>query len=382
MLIITGGKVFKDGKWLCGYDVLVENNKIHDIVPSGECTDGEVIDAKGLYVCPGFIDIHIHGALRHDVADGTMEAIETMAKFVSQHGTTSFLPTNMTTSMSNTQRTMDAIAKAMKKDIKGAEIMGVHLEGPFLNPLKKGAQEEEHILKPSVKTYKELVGSHEDIVKHITIAPEMEGVKELVDYLVDRHVSISVGHTNCTYSRCMEAFSWGIHHSTHFYNAMTGLNHREPGAVGAILDNDDVTLELISDLIHVHPAALRLAYRVKGAQKIALITDAMPAAGLGDGEYTLGGQKVFVKDGAARIKEGNLAGSVLTLDKALVNMVDIGVPLEDVLTMLTHTPASIIGVDDHKGLIDRGYDADIVLLDRNLSVVETIVQGKKVFSNR
>ena len=217
------------------------------------------------------------------------------------------------------------------------------------------------------------VGFHMIVFKFIGIIIH----KEDNENVKDRNITASIGHTKATYEQCAEAMEQGMSHVCHFYNAMTPLNHREPGAVGAILDNDSATIELIADLIHIHPAALRLAVRVKGPDRTVLITDAMSAAGLRDGDYKLGGLPVHVKDGAARLKDGTLAGSVLTQNRALRNMIKIGIPSEDVIAMLTATPAREIGVDGYKGKLSKGYDADINVLDGDFQVRETFLKGKK-----
>lgn len=378
MLIITGGKVFKDGNFVEGMDVLLEGDKIVDIVPQGQCKDGEVIDVKGNYVCPGFVDIHIHGCQGYDTMNGTEEALVKMAKFVASHGTTSFLPTTMTNSTEDIQRSLKAISDLKGKFTGGAEILGSHLEGPFISAKAKGAQPEQFILAPQISNFESHVGECGDVIKTLTMAPEIEGADELIKYLTNKGIVVSVGHTSATYEECVKGFEYGISHTTHFYNAMTVFKSREPGVVGAVLDNPDVTLEVIADLVHSHPVSVKLAYNVKGPERMVLITDAMEATGLGDGQYVLGGQDVFVKNGEARLKEGNLAGSTLTQDKALQNVVKIGIPLEDGIKMLTETPARVIGVNCCKGSIKKGYDADIVVLDSELSVAMTIVKGNKV----
>ncbi|MBM7582268.1 N-acetylglucosamine-6-phosphate deacetylase [Caldicoprobacter guelmensis] len=376
MKILTGGKVYLDGGWKCDVDVVLKDGKIFDVSTKGRYADGEVIDVEGNYVCPGFIDIHVHGCKGRDVMDGSVESLEVMAEFMAAHGTTSFLATTMTYGREEIRRSLKAVNDALNKNIKGAQILGVHLEGPFINAAAKGAHDEKYILPPSRENFKELVGDYEGIIKRVTMAPDVEGAKDLVNYLVSKGIIVSMGHTAGTYEQCMAGFEWGMTHVTHMYNAMSPLKHREPGAVGAAFDREGVTLELIADLIHVHPAALRIAVAVKGSEKVALITDAMAATGIGDGEYDLGGLGVVVKDGVARLKErGNLAGSTLTQDQALRNMVLIGIPLEDAVKMLTEVPADIIGMGYKKGRIKKGFDADLVVLDGKLHVSKVFIKG-------
>ena len=256
--------------------------------------------------------------------------------------------------------------------------MGVHLEGPFINPGAKGAQAEQYILPASRDGFVDLAGEYEGIIKRITMAPDVEGARELTEYLVSKGTVVSKGHTVASYEKRFEGIEWGMRLATHFYNAMTPLKHREPGAVGAFLERDDTTIELIADFVHVHPTALKIAIGLKGYDKVALITDSMAAAGMADGEYYLGSEAVIVKDGVARLKEGgNLAGSTLTQDQALRNMVSIGFALSDVVRMLTEVPAGIAGVSDYKGRIEKGYDADLVILDNELNVNRVFIRGNQ-----
>lgn len=375
---IINGIVFKDGKWLDDMDLLLDGSSIAGLIERDEKVDAEVIDAEGNYICPGFINLHIHGAEGHDVMDGTEESIRALAKFSAKHGSTSFLPTTVTGSVEDTRRSLQATKNVMETDYEGANILGMHLEGPFIDYEYKGAQLDQYIQDPSIENYLELAGGFEDIVKLITLAPEKEGAKELIEYLKEKGVTVSMGHTGASYDTCMEAFKWGVSHVTHCYNGIVPLHHRNPGAIGAAFDQGDVTIELIADLIHVHPAMLRLAIGAKGCGCTALVTDSMAATNLGDGKYVLGEKKVWVEDGIARIAEGNLAGSTLTHDAALRNIVEIGVPLEDAIIMLSTTPARIVGVDDHKGKIEKGYDADIVILDRDLQIDRVFVRGKSI----
>lgn len=378
MILIKNGIVFKDDQWLEDVDLIVDDGKIVDIVKGDEKVEAEIVDANGGYVCPGFINLHIHGAEGHDVMDGTEETIRALAKFSAKHGTTSFLPTTVTGSVEGTRKSLEATKNVMEKGYEGAHILGVHLEGPFIDHEYKGAQLPQYIQRPSIENYLKLAEGFEDIVRLITLAPEKEGAKELIKYLKEKGVTVSMGHTGADYDTCMEAFEWGVSHVTHCYNGMVSLHHRNPGVIGAAFDKGDITIELIADLIHIHPAMLRLAIGAKGSGRTALVTDSMAATGLGDGKYVLGEKEVWVKDGIARIAAGNLAGSTLTHDEALRNIVEIGIPLEDGITMLSTTPAEVIGVDDHKGRIEKGYDADIVILDRDLQIDKVFVGGKLI----
>lgn len=377
MLIVTGGLVYLNGKFVDGMDLLIEDKKIKDIVPKGTFTEGQVLDVQGNYVAPGFIDLHMHGCVGCDTMDADVSSLNKMARFLASHGTTSFLPTTMTMGFDDIYKSVEAIAEYMDGDYDGADVIGVHLEGPFINPGAKGAQAEEHIVQPNKSILEQWPDSLMDIVRLVVVAPEMEGAEELIKYLTDKGITVSIAHTKATYDQCIRSVAWGITHATHCYNAMTGLHHREPGVVGAIFYMDDVTIELIADFIHVHPAAVKIAINAKGPERVALITDSMEAAGLEEGEYVLGGQKVIVSGGAARLPGNVLAGSTLTQDKALRNVVSLGFSIEDGIKMLSETPATTIGVNDRKGKLEKGYDADFIVLDKELIVKDCYVKGTK-----
>lgn len=359
--------------------VLVENGKIKEINPSN-VNDTEVIDAEGLYLSPGFIDVHIHGAGGCDTMDGTIESINTIAKTIVQHGTTSFTPTTMTVAAEDIRKSMEVIKKLKEEGTEGANVLGAHLEGPFISPKAIGAQNPNFLLAPSVENYNKIVGDYSDAVVSITMAPEVEGAKELIKYLSDNGVTVSMGHTKATYDEAIEGIKCGACHSTHLYNAMTPFTHREPGVVGATFDTD-ITTETISDGIHISYPALRTAYKQKGTDKVLLVSDAMEACGMPDGQYSLGGQDVIVKNGAARLLDGTLAGSVLTLDKAVKNIYNnSNYPLNEVVRMATYNGAKHCHVEDHKGLIKEGYDADLILFNEDIEIQKVFVNGKEVYN--
>ncbi|MBS5928084.1 MAG: N-acetylglucosamine-6-phosphate deacetylase [Clostridium sp.] len=359
--------------------ILVENGKIKEINPSN-VNDTEVIDAEGLYLSPGFIDVHIHGAGGCDTMDGTVESINTIAKTIVQHGTTSFTPTTMTVAAEDIRKSMEVIKKLKEEGTEGANVLGAHLEGPFISPKAIGAQNPNFLLAPSVENYNKLVGDYSDAVVSITMAPEVEGAKELIKYLSDNGVTVSMGHTKATYDEAIEGIKCGACHSTHLYNAMTPFTHREPGVVGATFDTD-ITTETISDGIHISYPALRTAYKQKGTDKVLLVSDAMEACGMPDGQYSLGGQDVIVKNGAARLLDGTLAGSVLTLDKAVKNIYNNSdYPLNEVVRMATYNGAKHCHVEDHKGLIKEGYDADLILFNEDIEIQKVFVNGKEVYN--
>lgn len=360
--------------------VLIKDGKIKEINPL-VCDDSEVIDAKGMYLSPGFIDVHIHGAGGYDTMDGTFEAINEIAKTISKFGTTSFTPTTMTVSIEDIKKSMKVIKEAKLNGTDGANVLGAHLEGPFISPNAIGAQNPKYVEVPSIETYNEMVGDAFDAVVSITLAPEVAGAKELIKYLSEKGVICSIGHTKATYEEAIEGIKCGCCHSTHLFNAMTPFTHRAPGVVGAIFDSE-ITTETISDGIHIAYPALRVAYNQKGLDKVLLVTDAMMACGMPNGKYALGGQDVFVENGAARLENGSLAGSVLTLDRAVRNVYEnSSYALYDVVKMATFNGAKHCGVADRKGLIKEGYDADLILFDKGINVKKVIVNGKLIHNN-
>lgn len=357
--------------------VLIENGKIKEINPL-TYNEENILDADGLYLSPGFIDVHIHGAGGFDTMDGTVDAINNIAKTIVKHGTTSFTPTTMTVSIKDINKSMKVIKTLKENGTEGAHVLGAHLEGPFINPEAIGAQNPNYLLPPSISAYNEMVKDCEDAVVSITLAPEISGAKELIKYLSEKGIVCSMGHTKASYKEAIEAIECGVCHSTHLYNVMTPLTHRNPGVVGATFDSD-ITTETISDGIHISYPALRIAYKQKSTDNVLLITDAMMACSMDDGEYSLGGQEVTVIDGAARLKNGALAGSVLTLDKAVNNVYKNSMlPLHEIVKMASYNGARHCKVHDHKGLIKEDYDADLILFDDNINIKKVFILGKEI----
>jgi len=377
--LIINGRLLLDNNIVDGKDLLIEDNKIAAI---GKGLSGDnVINADGNYVSPGFIDIHIHGSAGFDTMDGTFDAINAISKSIAKRGTTSFLPTTMTEDKNKIKNAIKNVYEN-KKRVEGAEILGIHMEGPFINPKQKGAQDEKFILKPTIDNFIELGGDYIDIVKLVTIAPEIDGSLELIKFLKEKGIIVSVGHTDSTYDEVVAGFKAGITHATHVFNAMRGFHHREVGTLGAIFDLD-MSAELIADGIHSVFPAIRTLLKLKGKGNTNLITDAMMAANLSDGVYQLGGQDVYVKNGAARLKSGVLAGSTLTLDKAVKNILtNTDLSLYESVALASYNSAKVIGVQDRKGLIKEGYDADIVIFDDDIDIKKTIVGGKIVYEKK
>jgi N-acetylglucosamine-6-phosphate deacetylase len=370
--IEKGVVVFEDGK----ITAVGQKNRVE--VPKS----GKVIDASGKIVAPGFVDIHVHGGKGRDVMDASYKAVKEIAKFLASHGTTSFVPTTFSASPLNLLRTVKAVKTAMEKETDGAEVLGVHLEGPYISLEKRGAHDADYIRRPSIGEFEEIWDTSNHAVRIVTLAPEIEGSKTLIEKLRELGVLASIGHSNATYTQAVDAIKQGIRHATHIYNGMSGFDHREPGVVGAVLTHDELTAELICDNVHVHPAAMDLLIRVKGTKKVVLVTDAIRAAGMPDGEYTLGKQHIVVRDGVSRTESGDLAGSTLTMDRAVGNiMKSVGLPLQTAVEMATVNPAAVIGVDKNKGSLEPGKDADIVIIDDGVNVYATIVKGNIVYKS-
>jgi N-acetylglucosamine-6-phosphate deacetylase len=339
-----------------------------------------MLDFNNDFISPGFIDIHIHGAYGRDIIEGEESAIETISSFIASKGTTGFLPTILTAPLEDMINSLYSIEKYIKnkeKEIKGAKILGINIEGPFLNKKYKGAQREDCILLPNFEILKKLTTNN---VKLMTLAPEVEGCCEIIKYLNNMGIKISAGHTDAMSSDMEKAISLGLSHITHLFNGMRPLHHREPGIIGVALINNNISVEIIADGIHLSPYILKLVGMIKPKEKIILITDSMMATGLSDGEYKLAEQRVFVKDGKATLSDGTIAGSTLTLNMAVKNMVEKGgFKIEDAVFMASYSPSLLLGLEDRKGSLEIGKDADITIFDDNFNVKMTIVEGKVVF---
>ncbi len=331
----------------------------------------EVIDGQGGYLAPGMIDTHIHGGGGFDTMDASFEALEEISKVLASHGVTSFLPTTMTMAEADIHAALENIRQAKNNVTAGAQVLGTHVEGPFISEEYIGAQNSENLIAPEL----ELLRDFYDVVEIVTMAPEEDGALELIEELHQNNITASAGHSAATYEEFQKAYQAGMDHFTHLYNAMTGLHHRKPGLVGAAFDSDS-TVELIVDLIHHHQAVDRFTIMTKGVDRVILVSDGMEATGLEEGEYELGGQKVIVKDGAARLETGVLAGSVLTLDQAVRNLMEVTeLSLPEIFKMATLNPARKLNLDHKLGRLKAGYQADLVLFDQNFNVQKTFIRG-------
>jgi N-acetylglucosamine-6-phosphate deacetylase len=329
-------------------------------------------------IAPGWIDLHIHGSGGFDLMGGD-DAVRGVSRALVRHGCTSYLPTTITAPWDQTLDAVGSIARVCAApDPSGAQPVGMHLEGPFIHPKRPGMARTDWVRPHDLDELRTLLAAGDGCVRLMTLAPELPRGLEMVSELVGRGIVASVAHSDATYQDMVDAAGAGARHLTHAFNAMRGLHHREPGTIGGALDLEAFTVEAIADGIHSHPAALRLLWRVKGWRRMALVTDAMPAAGGASGVYAFGGQKVTVRDGQARLDDGTLAGSMLTMDQAIRVMVTCGVPAEQALGMASLTPASILGLRD-RGQIAPGLRADLVALTPELSVRWTMVGGLVVW---
>ncbi len=339
--------------------------------------DAECIDLGGRLLAPGLIDIHTHGAVGIDTMDADLEGLQKMMRFYAKHGVTLFLATTMTAPQAKIDRALATIAAAMQAPSPGAKILGAHVEGPYLNRKKGGAQRAEDIRLAEIREYTPLIEN--DVVRLITLAPEYPENLVLATEASRQGIKVAAGHTCASYEEMSYAVARGISQVTHLFNGMESLHHREPGAVGAALTIDALYCQLIADKIHIKPEVLRLAARAKGMDRIILISDAMRGTGMPDGVYKLGGTVVTVEQGVARTPSGALAGSTLTLERAVANMaIATGRTYEEILPMATRVPAEAMGLK-HKGQLRAGWDADLIVLDAQYMIEMTMVNGKIVY---
>lgn len=374
-LLLKKGEIYTPTEIIYDGDLLISNGKILDIGKNLKDDGAELINIKGKKVLPGFIDIHIHGGVGFDTMDATYDALNAISIHLAKHGITAFCPTTMTMDLPCILHALKNINETIKKGTEGAQILGAYVEGPFISKEYKGAQDEKYIKVPDKEIFDKFMEVSGGNIKVLTIAPEKDPDGSFIEYVTKMGVKISLGHTNASYEEMKRGVNHGATIAVHTYNGMKGFHHREPGALGEVLLDDRIYSEVIADFIHTHPASINLLIKTKGIDKMILISDAMSACGLGDGEYTLGGQKVVVKEGIARVDNGSLAGSTLTLDKAVKNLVSLGIPLFEVMKLVSLNPAKAIGVESKKGSIEIGKDADLVVLNDGLTVYMTIIDG-------
>lgn len=342
----------------------------HRLVDKAEYQDdGEVIDAEGLLVLPGLVDIHSHGAAGEDFSDGNPEGLKKILQYEKRCGITSYCPTSMTFPKERLRQIFASIKGAQTEE--GAKVVGINMEGPFLDPVKKGAHVEEWIAAPDVAFVRELNQDADGLVRLVTLAPNMDGAEEFIKEM-HGEVCISLGHTAADYDCASRAMKLGAHHVTHLYNAMQPFGHRAPGLIGAAMDDPECMVELICDGYHIHPSAIRAAFRMFGPERVILISDSMRATGMENGTYELGGQEVTVKNRKAVLKDGTLAGSATNLYGCMCKAVEFGIPLEQAIMAATANPARSIGIFDRVGSIRIGKQADLLLVSENLELKRVI----------
>ncbi|MFA5577291.1 MAG: N-acetylglucosamine-6-phosphate deacetylase [Tissierellaceae bacterium] len=360
-----------------GYSVLVEGDKIIGIGRERELLNKKVdyvIDGRGKFLAAGLIDIHNHGNSGYDVMDGTEEALDRIAGFHLKNGVTSHLSTVMTSG--GMFRALENIGHYRNKE-NLSQNLGAHLEGPYFSLEKKGAQAAEYISMPDIKEMKKFISSSNGRLKMLSIAPEIPGALDIISFLRSQGIVVALGHTNASYLESQRGIEYGASVATHLFNGMKDFRHREPGIIGAALLDDRMFCEIIYDRVHVHDALVKMTLKLKGRDRMVLISDAMMATGLEDGEYELGGQRVIVEDRIARLESGNLAGSTLSLREAVYNLINyLNIPLVDAIRMASLSPAKAIQIHKDKGSIEIGKDADMILIDRDINIFGVMVMGK------
>lgn len=373
--------VYVDGQGLVKTSISIENGKIAKIDENLQLTNWYDLPDDAI-VLPGFIDEHIHGSATADAMDGKVEALSTISNSIACEGTTAYLATTMTQSHENIMNAMAAVHDYRQKDIKdGAELLGIHLEGPYINKSKAGAQPAEYIVKPNLGEFNEYNAASGNCIKIVTLAPEIDGSDDFIKQLIAKNIQVNIGHTSATYEQANRATELGARCVTHTFNAQSAFSHREIGVVGCALKNDLLSCEIICDLIHVSAPAIQLLVKNKPHDKIVLITDAMRAKNLGDTVSELGGQTVYVKNGEARLQDGTLAGSVLKMNDAVKNMVKTcGVSICDASDFASKNPAQNLGVFDKMGSIAVGKNANFaVLSSTDFSVYLTVRDGNVIY---
>ena len=378
-IFLTPNRIIRDGV------LFIENGKISEVSETNiDISDAEIIDAQGLYVSPGFIDLHTHGAGNSDLMDGTVEAFLNVAETHARYGTTGLFPTTLASTNDELFQMFDIYQQAKALNTKGAALLGFHLEGPYFAMSQKGAQDAKYIRDPHPDDYLKILDSTRDIARWSS-APELEGSKAFAEALVSRGILPAIAHSDAIYEEVVPAFDWGFTHVTHLYSACSGVCRRPlyrfAGVIEAAYLIDGMTVEIIADGVHLPASLLKLIYKIKGPEKIALITDSMRAAGMPDGKSILGslanGQEVIVEDGVAKMPDFKaFAGSVATADRLVRTMLHLAeTPLLETIQMITATPARIMGIDRTKGALAKGKDADIVLFDNDIHIKMTMVNG-------
>lgn len=376
-MILKNGLVMNEDFVLKHLDIKLENEKIVEI---GENLDGNtVLDMSGKYILPGFIDTHIHGAYGVRISDKKIKPdMNKITSFEATQGVTSIAITTAASEFSHILEQIK-IAKESSKTCVGTKIAGIHLEGPFISTKYKGAMNPEYILEYDIKKFEEMLEKARGLIKIITIAPEKEGSKEFIEYVVKRGITVSMGHTDATYDDAVTAINAGASQATHTFNAMRALNHREPGVLGAVLINDNIICEMICDYVHLHPATVKMIYKIKGADKINIISDSGHAAGMNVTEFEADGLIRYVKNGVVQLADGTIAGSAKTMADGVKNLITSGIPIEDVSKMASFNPAKSLKIENTTGSIAKGKCADFAVLNGEYNIDYTFIDGKLIY---
>lgn len=337
------------------------------------------IDLTGYTLLPGFIDMHIHGCKGADTCDASISALETMSRFLGEQGVTSFCPTTMTIPMLELEHVLKICDTFRRTNAPGARMLGVHLEGPFLSPEKSGVQRKDCLRVPDISYIHHLEATFPNLICIIDVAPELPGAMSFISE-ASKHYLVSASHTIANYDTAKTAIEHGLSHATHLFNAMSILHHHDPGVPGAILDSKKATAEVICDGVHIHPAVLRLIFHTLGMQRTVIISDAMRAAGMPDGDYTLGGQPIIVKNRVTSFADGRLAGSTTNIREEIMTLLEAGIPWNQVIASATINPARCLGMDNEIGSIQKGKYADMVALDDKFSVKMVMSHGRIIYS--
>ena len=374
---IKNGTLYTQGFFFEPHDLITSGEIIARIAPTGiDTSETEVVDASGCYVVPGLVDIHIHGAAGSDFCDGTPQAVDAIAAYLGAQGVTSFLGTSMAFGEERLTAIFESARPLVGADRGGAVLRGINMEGPFFSRAKKGAQAEEYIRDPDTDLFDRLFEASGRNVRLVDVAPELPGALPFIEHAA-RRCWVSLAHTAADYEQTRAGFRAGADHVTHLFNAMPPFGHREPGVVGAAADLAGY-VELISDGIHLHPATVRAAFGLFGAERVCLISDAMSACGMPDGSYELGGQAVRVEQGRATLADGTIAGSATCLTDCLRRAVSFGVPLEDALRAATANPAKSVGLYEELGSLSGGKRADLLVLDKGLNLKAAVIGGRRI----
>lgn len=375
IMLLKNASVFIDGKFQAA-DITVSNGLFQDTAANTE--EHETLDLTDKLIIPGFIELHSHGCIGYDFTTSAPEELEKMCEFYSENGITSILATTMTIGYDTYKKAMENIKTVCEKGTKGSRIIGINMEGPFLGASKKGAHDTRYLLSINEQKYEELNDISGDRVRIIDLDPDLPGALPFIEKYSKKKI-ISLAHTSCDYDTAVKAIEAGATHVTHLFNAMNGLHHRAPGIIGAVSDCP-VNAEIICDGIHIHPSVMRLVFKAF-PEKLILISDSMSAAGLEDGPYELGGQKVIVKDGKAALEDGTIAGSTTTIYKAFKKCIEIGIPVEQAVLSATLYPARAIHADNEIGSIEKGKRADFIIMDKNYNIEKVYSGGNLIVSH-